>query len=180
MAKRRNNLSLSRGRWTLARYLVTRAPEPMPPVVRAGDDLLHVAKLAVAIALGNAVYVVDDNDRYLGAVSNGRLARRVFEQLDPGLFVEGHARATTGLLDLGRNVTGLPARSLIEPGPQPLHSRETIAGAMRALYKAKSGEAPVVNDAGQLLGVIRTLDVLREWVEDTLLIQMGDETESFY
>jgi hypothetical protein len=30
------------------------------------------------------------------------------------------------------------------------------------------------------LGVIRTLDVLREWVEDTLLTQMGDETESFY
>ncbi len=164
----------------MARYLATRSPEPMPPVVRGGDDLLHVAKLAVATALGDAVYVVDDDDRYIGAVSNGKLARRVFEQLDPSLFVEGHARATTGLLDLGRNVTGLPARSLIEPGPQPLHSRETVAGAMRALYKAKRDEAPVVNDAGHLLGVIRTLDVLREWVEDALLIQMGDETESFY
>jgi Mg/Co/Ni transporter MgtE len=152
----------------------------MPPVVRAGDDLLHVAKLAVATALGDAVYIVDDDDRYLGAVSNDGLARKVFEHLDPGLFVEGHARAMTGLLDLGRNVTGLPARSLIEPGPQPLHSRETIAGAMRALYQAKRDEAPVVNDAGHLLGVIRTIDVLREWVEDTLLIQMGDETESFY
>ena len=152
----------------------------MPPVVRADDDLLHVAKLAVATAIGDAVYVLDDDNRYLGAVSNGRLARRVFEHLDPSLFVDSHARATTGLLDLGRNVTGLPARSLMEHGPQPLHSRETIAGAMRALYKAKSGEAPVVNDAGQLLGVIRAMDVLREWVEDALLIQMGAETESFY
>jgi Mg/Co/Ni transporter MgtE len=173
-------LSLSRGRWTLARYLATQSPEPMPPVVRAGDDLLHVAKLAVATALGDAVYVVDNDDRYLGAVRNDRLARRVFEHLDPSLFVDEHPRATTELSSLGRAVTGLPAHSLIEAGPRPLRSRETIADAMRALYQSKRDEAPVVNDAGQLLGVIRTLDVLREWIEDTLLTQMGDETESFY
>jgi Mg/Co/Ni transporter MgtE len=152
----------------------------MPPVVRAGDDLLHVAKVAVATARGDTVYVVDDDDRYLGAVSNVRLAQRVFEQLDPGLFVSEHARATTGLLHLGQSVAGLPAHSLIEPDPKPLRSRNTVADAMRALYKAKRGEVPVVNDTGQLLGVIRAIDVLREWVEDTLLTQMGDETESFY
>jgi len=152
----------------------------MPLVVRAGDDLLHVAKVAVTTATGDAVYVVDDDNRYLGAVNNGKLARRVFEQLDPGLFVGEHARATTGLLHLGESVAGLPAQSLIEPDPQPLRGRETVADAMRALYHAERGEAPVVNDAGQLLGVIRALDVLREWVEDTLLTQMGDETESFY
>jgi hypothetical protein len=123
---------------------------------------------------------VDDDDRYLGAVSNGGVARRVFEQLDPSLFLDEHAHATTGLLHLGRSVGGLPARSLIEPGPQPLRGRKTIAGVMRALYLAKRREAPVVNDMGQLLGVIRALDVLREWVEDTPLTQMGDETESFY
>src|SRR5262249_52755312 len=180
MAERRNNLVLRRGGGTLARYLATGSPEPMPPVVRPGDDLLHVAKLAVATALGGAVYVVDEDERYLGAVSNDRLAQRVFEQLDPSLFVDEHARATTGLLSLGRSVAGLPARSLIEADPRPLSGRETVAGAMRALYQAKRAELPVVNDAERLLGVIRTLDILREWVEDTLLTQMGDETESFY
>jgi Mg/Co/Ni transporter MgtE len=69
---------------------------------------------------------------------------------------------------------------LIEAGPRPLRSRETIADAVRALYQMKKSEAPVVNDAGQLLGVIKALDILREWIEDTLLTQMGDETESFY
>src|SRR5262245_10888908 len=103
MDGRRDNLQLSRGRWTLARYLATRSPEPMPPTVRAGDDMLHVAKMAVATAGGNAVYVVDDDGRYLGAVSNDRLARKVFEQLDPGLFVDEHARATTVLLSLGQS-----------------------------------------------------------------------------
>jgi Mg/Co/Ni transporter MgtE len=152
----------------------------MPPVVRASDDLLHVAKVAVATALGEAVYVVDDDDRYLGAVSKDRLARRVFEQLDPGLFVKEHSRATTGLLHLGQNVAGLPAHTLIEQAFKPLRGRDSVADAMRALYQAKRSEAPVVNDTGQLLGVIRALDIMREWVEDTLLTQMGDETESFY
>jgi Mg/Co/Ni transporter MgtE len=77
-------------------------------------------------------------------------------------------------------VAGLPAHSLTEAGSRPLRSRETIADAMRALHQTKRDEAPVINDAGQLLGVIRALDVLREWIEDTLLTQMGDETESFY
>ncbi|HEY6400309.1 MAG TPA: CBS domain-containing protein, partial [Blastocatellia bacterium] len=126
------------------------------------------------------VYVTDNDERYLGAVSNGKLARRVFEQLDPSLFVDGHAHATTGLLSLGRSVTGLTAHSLIEAGPRPLRGRDTIADAMRALYQSKRNEAPVVNEAGELLGVIRTLNILREWIEDTLLTQMGDETESFY
>jgi CBS domain-containing protein len=164
----------------LARYLAVRSLEPMPPVVRAGDDLLHVAKLAAATAVGDAVYVVDDEDRYLGAVSNRMLARRVFEQLDPSLFVGAHESGTTGLSNLSRSVTELPAHSLMETEPRPLRGRETIDDAMRALYLANCAEAPVVNDAGQLLGVIRTLDVLREWIEDTLLTQMGDETESFY
>src|SRR5262249_45356334 len=180
MDEQRNNLSLSREQWTLARYLATRAPAPMPPVVRASDDLLHVAKMAATMALGDAAYVVDDNEHYLGTISNSRLARRVFEQLDPGLFVKEHARATTGLLNLGQSVAGFPAQSLLESGAHPLRGHETIADAMRALYQEKRGEAPVVNDTGRLLGVIRALDILREWVEDTLLTQMGDETESFY
>src|SRR5215467_8879435 len=97
----------------------------MPPVVRAGDDLLHVAKLAVSTALGDAVYIVDDDDRYLGAVSNGRLARRVFEQLDPSLFVSEHEHATTGLLHLGRCVAAKPsptrcARFIMRRGARPL------------------------------------------------------------
>ena len=164
----------------MARYLATRSPEPMPPVIRAGDDLLHVAKLAVATGAWGAVYVLDEEDCYIGAVSGARLARRVIEQLDPGLFVNEHTRATAELSNLGRDVAGLSAGSLMEAVTRPLRGRETVADAMRALYQAKSDEAPVVNDAGQLLGVIRTLDVLREWVEDTLLTQMGDETGSFY
>jgi CBS-domain-containing membrane protein len=172
-------LLLSRGGWPLARYLATRSPAPMPPVARAGDDVLHVAKLAVASAIPRTVYVVDDEGRYLGAVTESRLAQEVFAHLDPGLYVDQHAHATTKLLHLGKDVAKSPASALIETKHQPLGSRRTIADAMSALYRAGIDELPVINEDKQLLGVIRSLDILREWVEDLLLAQ-GDETGSFY
>jgi CBS domain-containing protein len=51
---------------------------------------------------------------------------------------------------------------------------------MHALYRDGSDELPVVDDSGRLVGVIRALDILREWAEDALLMEFGDETESFY
>jgi hypothetical protein len=46
-------------------------------------------------------------------------------------------------------------------------------------YFQPKDELPVINEDEELLGVIRSLDILREWVEDLLLAQ-GDETGSFY
>ncbi len=180
MGERKINLPLTRSQWTLARYLAEKSPAPMPPVVRAGDDAIHVAKLAVSAPLPRAVYVVDEEGRYLGTIPDGRLAREVFVHLDPGLFMETHPHAKTGLLRVAEDASTLTARSLIERGPRPIRDQETITGAMRVLYQTEHDELPVINRDKQLVGVIRALDILREWLEDTLLVQLGDETESFY
>jgi CBS domain-containing protein len=179
MSGKRPKLRLSSGEWPLARYLATRSPAPMPPVGRAGDDVFHVAKLAIASTMPRTVYVIDDEGRYLGAITEGRLAQEVFTHLDPGLYVDQHAHATTGLLQLGKDVAKAPAGSLTETKHRPLRSRQTVADAMRALYQAGIDELPVINEDEELLGVIRSLDILREWVED-LLLAHGDETGSFY
>ncbi len=179
MSGKRPKLRLSRGGWPLARYLATRSPAPIPPVARAGDDVLHVAKLAVGSTIPRIVYVVDDEGCYLGAITEGRLAQEVFAHLDPGLYVDQHAHTTTKLLHLGKDVAKSPASSLIETNHHPLQARQTITDAMRALYRAGIDELPVINEDKQLLGVIRSLDILRDWVED-LLLAHGDETGSFY
>jgi hypothetical protein len=51
---------------------------------------------------------------------------------------------------------------------------------MSELYRTGADELPVVDTKMQLVGVIRGLDILREWVEDSLLTEFGDETQSFY
>lgn len=152
----------------------------MPPVVRASDDALHVAKLAVGASLPRAVYVVDEDERYLGSILDGRLAREVFAHLNPSLYFDEHPHAKTALFHLNEDAAGLTARSLMATRTRPVRDQETVAGAMRALYESERDELPVVNAEGKLVGVIRALDILREWVEDTLLVQLGDETESFY
>jgi CBS domain-containing protein len=150
----------------------------MPPVAHAGDDVLHVAKLAVASGIPHAVYIVNDEGRYLGVITDNKLAREVFEHLDPGLYLAEHTRAKGRLLELTKEVAKLPAGSLVET-KRPLRGRQTLAEAITALYQTESEELPVVNEEGELLGVIRSLDILREWVED-LLLAHGDETGSFY
>jgi predicted transcriptional regulator len=64
--------------------------------------------------------------------------------------------------------------------PLAISDQETVNTAMRRLYTTAVDELPIVDDNGQLVGVIRALDILREWAEDALLMQFGDETESFY
>jgi hypothetical protein len=61
---------------TLARYPAAQSPAPMPPMVRAGDDVLHLIKVVIA-AEYEARYIVDDDNRYLGAITNRRQAREV-------------------------------------------------------------------------------------------------------
>jgi len=149
----------------------------MPPEVRAGDDILQITKLAIATE-PRVVCVVDDDGRYLGAITNSRLTRDVIAYLDPDLY--SGARVPAGLLQFKHDTSKFQALSLIEPKLRPLRGRQTMADAIEKLYQTESDELPVINDDGQLLGIIRSLDILREWAEDLLLTQFGDETGSFY
>lgn len=181
MEDSRANLPLSRSSWTLARYLAERSPAPMPPVARAGDDALHVAKLALGAPLPRAVYVVDEAERYLGVIADAQLAREVFAHLDSSLrFDPQHAHALSAMLRADEDAAILTARSLMEAGVRTVREQESLAAAMRALYQSGRDELPVINSEGKLVGVVRALDILREWLEDTLLVRLGDETESFY
>jgi CBS domain-containing protein len=174
------NLQLSRGSWTLSRYLAERSPAPMPPVVRAGDDALHVTKLAVNAPLPRAVYVLDQRSRLLGTINDGDLARTIFEHIDPSCYLDVHRFPGTHVLQLSESATTISAASLMNDQPLAISDQETVNTAMRRLYTTAVDELPIVDDNGQLVGVIRALDILREWAEDALLMQFGDETESFY
>lgn len=180
MDMERHNLPLTWGHWTLARYLTERSPAPRPPVVRAGDDALHVAKLAVNAPLPRALYVLDENDDLLGTIYDGDLARKIFEHIDPSNYLETHRFARTHLLQLTESATTISAASLMTAKPPTISEEESLNTANRELYRAGHDELAVVDDNGQLIGVIRALDILREWAEDLLLTEFGDETESFY
>jgi len=180
MSAHENKLPLSRGDWTLSRYLLERSRDPMPPIARASDDVLHIAKLAVNAPLPRAVYIVGENDQYLGVIVDTDLAREVFGHLDPNLSFDPEWPSLKTILRVSEDASELTALSLMSDGGPVLNEHDTLASAMRQLYRVNREELPVVNGVGKLVGVIRALDILREWVDDTLLMKFGDETESFY
>lgn len=175
-----SSLHLSCGNWTLSRYLAEKARAPVPPIVHADDDTLHLAKEAVKSPLAQTIYVVDDDNYLLGAISTTDLAQKVFERLDPALYLESHPTKVSRFLQLNTCATTLTARALMQEQPEVLSEQVTVIMAMNELYRNQTDELPVVNDRGQLVGVIRALDILREWTADTLLTKLGDETESFF
>ena len=174
------NPHFSRQNWTLARYLAERSSAPMPPTVSAADDTLHLAKAALNPTMARTIYVVDKDNYLLGAIFTSELTQKVFERLNPSLYLESHPTKVRRFLQLNANATTLTARSLMEEQPRTLPEHATVIEAMNELYLAQLEELPVVNNRGQLVGIIRALDILREWTEDTLLTKLGDETESFF
>jgi two-component system, OmpR family, sensor histidine kinase KdpD len=164
MAKATHNQTLSRSDWPLDRYLAERSPAPMPAIVRAEDDVLDVAKLAAVFPFPRMIYVVDESGQLLGTIPVGHLAHAIFDLLDnPNRTNEN--RKTT-------------AESLMTRGPVTITDQETIGQAMRILYFSQLDELPVLDAKGELVGVIRAIEIVREWVEDTLDTKFGQETES--
>jgi two-component system, OmpR family, sensor histidine kinase KdpD len=153
---------LSRRRWTLERYLAERSPAPMPAIVRVDEDVLDVAKLAAVFPFPRMIYVVDESGQLLGTIPVGHLARTIFDFLD-------NPNRTDEALDT-------TAGSLMTSGAVTISDQESIGQAMRVLYFSQQDELPVLDAKGELVGVIRAVEIVREWVEDTLRTKFGDET----
>jgi CBS-domain-containing membrane protein len=148
-------------------------------MVSPDDDFVHVAKLLVTDMLPRSVYVVDDKDRLLGTISYRRFSKRLLEYLNPALHLSDRPLAVASLLEVFENPGMATARSLMLPNARVLRRGDTLSKAIDALYAEDADELPVVDDDGRLMGVVRTSDLLREWVDD-VRTQSGDDTDSWY
>jgi two-component system, OmpR family, sensor histidine kinase KdpD len=170
---------LSRGVWTLAHYLVERSPVPMPQIVGLRDNVLEVARIAVTFPIPRTIYVVNEAGELQGMITADRLATAVFD-----LIGDAHPAALADESffkhSLIKRATDIRAESLMAPVPATITDEKNLAEAMHILLASQLDQLPVLNEKKQIVGVIRTLDVMREWVEDTLETQLGDETQSIH
>lgn len=179
MAEATNFPTLSRGVWTLAHYLVERSPAPMPQIVGLKDNVLETARVAVTFPIPRTIYVINEAGELQGMIPADRLTSTVFDLIDS--YHSGMSRRSPlSKHALVKQASAITAESLMVPVPATISDDKNLAEAMRILYFSQLDQLPVLNEKKEIVGVIRALDIIREWVEDTLQTQLGDETQSIH
>src|SRR5215831_4817622 len=170
---------LSRGRWTLAHYLVERSPAPMPQIVGLRDNVLETARVAVTFPIPRTIYVVNEAGELQGMIPGDRLASTIFDLIDHS-GSKSPPRNPLFKHSLVKQALSITADSLMIPVPVTITDEKNLAEATRILFSSNLDQVPVLNEKNQIVGVIRALDIIREWVEDTLETELGDETQSIH
>lgn len=171
--------TLSRGVWSLAHYLVERSPAPMPQIVGLRDNVLEVARVAVTFPIPRTIYVINEAAELQGMIPADRLASTIFDLIDSSHSRRGREPAFFKHA-LVRQASSSRAEQLMVPVPVTISDDKNLAEAMRILYFSQLDQLVVLNEKKEIVGVIRALDIIREWVEDTLQTQLGDETQSIH
>ncbi|KUO19313.1 CBS domain-containing protein [Streptomyces dysideae] len=116
-----------------------------------------------------AVPVVDDQGRPVGVVSETDLLRKQESQADPG----GHL-AAAHLLPAERAKThALTAEGLMTSPAVTARPQWSVVEAARAMARHHVKRLPVVDDAGQLVGIVSRSDLLRVFLRRDFTI--GEE-----
>jgi two-component system sensor histidine kinase KdpD len=169
--------ALSRGVWSLAHYLVERSPAPMPQIVGLKDNVLEAARVAVTFPIPRTIYVINEAGELAGMISADRLAAAVFDLIDSSHSVTSR-RNPWSKHAVVKEASAITAESLMSPVSVTISDDKNLSEAMRILYFSQLDQLPVLNEKKEIVGVIRALDIMREWVEDTLQTQHGDETQT--
>jgi len=154
---------LSRGRWTLAHYLVERSPAPMPQIVGLRDNVLETARVAVTFPIPRTIYVVNEAGELQGMIPGDRLTATIFDLIDNSLSTFS-PRNPLQKHRLVKQAVSITADSLMIPVPVTITDEKNLAEAMRILFFSNLDQLPVLNEKSQIVGVIRAYDIISEWV----------------
>ncbi len=168
---------LSRGVWSLAHYLGERSPAPMPQIVGLRDSVLEAARVAVTFPIPRTIYVVNEAGELQGMIPADQLASSIFDLLDSSHSVIAPENPFSKHA-LVQQASAITAESLMVPVPVTISDDKNLAEAVAVLCSSHLDQIPVLNEENQIVGVIRALDIIREWVEDTLETQL--ETQSIH
>ena len=128
--------------------------------IRQDSDIRHAAEI-VALSGVSDLMVVDDEDKFIGVLSEGDILRTALpdidEILDEGWTLED---AFQIFLDKGKQLAELPITPLIIREPIVLDPENHVAQAATILVDKHIRLLPVVQDS-KLVGTISRADVCR-------------------
>ncbi len=128
--------------------------------IRQDSDIRHAAEI-VALSGVSDLMVVDDEDKFIGVLSEGDILRTALPDIDEILDEGGTLEdAFQIFLDKGKQLAELPIAPLIIREPIVLDPENHVAQAATILVDKQIRLLPVVQDS-KLVGTISRADVCR-------------------
>ena len=128
--------------------------------IRQDSDIRHAAEI-VALSGVSDLMVVDDEDKFIGVISEGDILRTALPDIDEILDEGGTLEdAFQIFLDKGKQLSELPIAPLIIREPIVLDPENHVAQAATILVDQQIRLLPVVQDS-KLVGTISRADVCR-------------------
>lgn len=128
--------------------------------IRQDSDIRHAAEI-VALSGVSDLMVVDDEDKFIGVLSEGDILRTALPDIDEILDEGGTLDdAFQIFLDKGKQLAELPIAPLIIREPIVLDPENHVAQAATILVDKQIRMLPVVQDS-KLVGTISRADVCR-------------------
>ena len=128
--------------------------------IRQDSDIRHAAEI-VALSGVSDLMVVDDEDTFIGVLSEGDILRTALPDIDEILDEGGTLEdAFQIFLDKGKQLAELPIAPLIIREPIVLDPENHVAQAATILVDKQIRMLPVVQDS-KLVGTISRADVCR-------------------
>ncbi|MBA2569726.1 MAG: CBS domain-containing protein [Chloroflexi bacterium] len=135
-----------------------------PNIVRADEDLLSVARRAIAQPHTRLLAVVDTDQRIVGVIPVLRVVEEIVAHVSPeSLMAEVKDLASAGRF--GREVGARVAGDLMS-APVTLRPDSTVGNAFRAMHEHRYSGLPVVDDERHVIGYIDLLELALRYLED--------------
>ena len=135
-----------------------------PNIVHVDDDLISVARDAIAQPRTRLLSVVDADERLVGVLPVLRVVEEIVSRASPeALMAEVDDLESAGRF--GREVGARICGDLMNP-PVALRPDSTVGDAFRAMHDHHYSGLPVVDDDRRVIGYVDLLELALRYLED--------------
>lgn len=157
---------MTQGRGLAKRTLVRDVDRQLdigPTLVSADEDLIEVARRAIAHPSTRLLSVVDAGGTLVGVLPVLRIVEEIVARVAPeDLMAE--VTDLESLARFGRGIGAHRARDLMSP-PISLRPHDTVGHAFRAMHEHRYSGLPVVDDDGRVVGYIDLLELALRYLD---------------
>lgn len=132
--------------------------------IRSGSTMREAAE-AVAMSQASDLMVIDDDDCFVGVLSEGDLIRAAMPSFEELLDAGGLAQAFEEFLAQGKTMASKSIDSLVIKDPITVKPDDEVVKAAGTMVSKQIRRLPVIQD-GRLLGIVSRSDICRAVLKD--------------